>query len=351
MIAHSSHAFDLITLPARFWKWRMRGAALVFARKVPKPEEYAGVFVTDLMSVADLKALWGGRCPPVLLYFHENQFSYPLGPEATPDYQFGFTHMSSALAADAVRFNSRTHQDAFFTALSEFLNMMPDCRPRWIVPKIRAKSDVLYPGFQLARDDELATDMDSCKDSPPIIVWNHRWEHDKNPRDFFEALKALQASGLKFRLALLGQRFQNTPPEFVEARDRFDTEIVCYGYRKSRSQYEEWLRRGAVVVSTAHQENFGMAVIEATRCGCYPLLPNRLSYPEIAPPRFHADVLYENPSELIEKMIAVVNNIDHTLEIRTKMARSMGKYCWRERIGDFDRALTELVETTQKGKK
>ena len=43
----------------------MRGAALHFARAVARPEEYDLLLVTDLMSVADLKAVWGVNCPQI----------------------------------------------------------------------------------------------------------------------------------------------------------------------------------------------------------------------------------------------------------------------------------------------
>ena len=148
LIAHSRHQIDLVSLPARFWKWRMRGAALYFANKIKTPATYSGLIVTDLMALADIKALWGAECPPALVYFHENQLSYPLAPGESMDYQFGFTDITTAVSADRVLFNSRTHCDAFFSLLPRFLKMMPEYHPDWVVEAVRSKSDVLYPGCQ-----------------------------------------------------------------------------------------------------------------------------------------------------------------------------------------------------------
>ena len=33
LIKHSSHHIDLLSLPPRFWKWRMRGAGMLLAGK------------------------------------------------------------------------------------------------------------------------------------------------------------------------------------------------------------------------------------------------------------------------------------------------------------------------------
>src|SRR5262245_27554236 len=146
---HTRHELTLVTMPARFWKWRMRGAALHFARKVADPGAFDALVVTDLMSLSDLRAMWGPACPPALAYFHENQLSYPLPPGEAMDYQFGFTDITTALAARRVLFNSRFQHDAFFASLPDFIGMMPECRPKWVVEAIRSRSSVLHPGIDL----------------------------------------------------------------------------------------------------------------------------------------------------------------------------------------------------------
>jgi glycosyltransferase involved in cell wall biosynthesis len=371
LLSRSRHRIDLESLPARFWKWRMRGAALHFAHRIPDPSGYDGLLATDLMSVSDLKSLWAGKCPPVLLYFHENQLSYPLPEGESMDYQFGFTDITSALAADRVLFNSRFHRESFLRDLPPFIRRMPEHKPLWVVEEIERKSGVLYPGCSFLHPGEKSgassADVGGAEkgaaeaSTPPLIIWNHRWEFDKDPEAFFAALDAAKSRGHAFRLALLGESFQAVPKAFEAARERYGGWIVRYGYVESKEEYVRWLRRGDVVISTAIQENFGFSVVEAIRYGCRPLLPHRLSYPELLPKRFHADCLYSNREELASKLCRLLAHPREKLcgsrlpvrtrspgagaelcEKRGELSRSMDRFAWENLIAAYDEELERL---------
>lgn len=365
LAAHSRHRIDLVTLPARFWKWRMRGAALEFRRRIPDPTGYHGLIVTDLMSLSDLKSLWAARCPPALVYFHENQLSYPLPEGERMDYHFGFTDITTALAADRVLFNSHTHRMAFLEGLGPFLRRLPEHRPLWAAEEIRRKSDVLYPGYDFGDagpgggahgpggksavgESESAGGAEASRaaeNGPPLIIWNHRWEFDKDPEAFFAAVNAAADRGHPFRLALLGENFQSVPQAFEEAKRRHATRIVRYGWEPSRRAYLSWLRRGDIVVSTAIQENFGISVVEAVRCGCYPLLPLRLSYPELLPEEFHGPCLYSSSEELTGKLCALLADPRGFWREQARMlARHMERFSWNNLIDRYDEELQRLTE-------
>jgi len=57
--------------------------------------------------------------------------------------------------------------------------------------------------------------------------------------------------------------------------------IDRWGYQKTRAQYAQALTETDVIVSTAQHEFLGISVIEAISAGAYPLVPNRLAYPEV----------------------------------------------------------------------
>ncbi len=297
-VSHSSHDWELLTLEARHWKWRMRGSAIWFAQQLrggAAVGRYDLIFTCDMTSVADLRALLPPhlKCLPIVCYFHENQLTYPLSPDDTTDYQYGFTNITSALAADAVWFNSQAHCDAFLEETRRLLKKMPDYVTDEPASAIQSKVSVHYPAI----DHRLAmqTPHGSIPAGPVRILWCHRWEYDKNPQEFFDALAWLDEERIDFEVNIVGEQFRTVPAAFAAAYERLKPKVRHAGYLPSSQDYWAKLRESDVVASTAIQENFGIAVVEAMAAGCYPLLPRRLSYPELLSESKHSYHLYNTP--------------------------------------------------------
>jgi len=279
-------AFTFLTFPARKWKWRMRLSAPFYAQQLrTSGKRYDRILCSTFVDVAAFRGLapsWV-REIPILTYFHENQFAYPVQVEEERDFHFALTNMTTALASDALAFNSAYNLESFLSGIEELQKKSYDLKLEDPVGRIRAKAQILPPAIDFTLIDEGETDEG---ERVPVILWNHRWEHDKNPEEFFKVLCILDEKGVDFRLILLGQSFRETPAIFTEARQKLAHRILHFGYTPSRQEYTRWLRRGDIVVSTAHHEFFGMAVLEAVRAGCRPLLPERLSYRELFPSVF-----------------------------------------------------------------
>ena len=292
--AHLPFDFILLTLPARKWKWRMRLAAPFFAEKIKalsRLKEINAVFCSSFVDVATLRSLLPAAVSrlPFYTYFHENQFAYPVRKNDERDLHFALTNLTTILASDRVAFNSRYNMLTLLQGVESMLRMSPDMKLESVTEEIKVKASILNPGIDFSHIDR-AVPAENKSTRIPVIVWNHRWEHDKNPQYFFNTLFALEAEGLDFRLIILGQSFRKKPPVFSFARDKLQQRIIHYGFAESREEYAELLAQGDIVVSTARHEFYGISIIEAVRAGCIPVLPARLSYPEFFPPQY----LYES---------------------------------------------------------
>ncbi|HSR53775.1 MAG TPA: DUF3524 domain-containing protein [Acidobacteriota bacterium] len=345
----SAHEIELLTLPARYWKWRMHGGALTLARRCP-----AGPFdvllATDMLDLSTFLALRRRELGdlPCVLYMHENQLTYPLpqDPATGPmrrqlgerDQHYAFVNLASMLSADAVWFNSDFHRRSFFQALPRFLRHFPEHRESGRVEVLKQRSRVLPVGL------DVPPDPPASKPRPPLIVWNQRWEYDKNPEAFFQALYRLADSGRDFRLALCGERFARKPAEFEEASQRLAGRIIHQGFA-DRRRYRRILDESAVVLSTAIHEFFGISVLEAAGHGAFPVLPHRLSYPELLPRRFHDDCLYRDSQELDRRLNWVLDHPNRAARKAAALASSLRRFDWTQVAPRYDRTLIQHVES------
>ena len=276
----SRHEWTLLCLPPWKWKWRMRHSAITLANqtveKIKSGGEWDIIFCSDMLNLAEYLGLVPNAIQklPSVVYFHENQLTYPVAHPKEFDFHYVMTNFITALAATEVWFNSSYHQNILIDGLRDFLKRMPDFQPLKSVDDIHDKSFVRYPGIHPFPK------RDKRKQGPMRIVWAARWEHDKNPELFFEALRVLKKKQIEFSISVIGEQFRQVPDIFKSARQEFSDYIDCWGYQYERYDYEAALLAADVFVSTANHEFFGISVLEGVAAGAFPLVPEKLAYPE-----------------------------------------------------------------------
>lgn len=280
--------WELIALPPRYWSWRSGGNALSFLsdhRKVLE-EPWDVVIATSITDVATLR----GLCPSlnaakVIVYWHENQFAYP----GKPDARLLMKEVYTLLAADVNVFNSAFNRQSLGDGIAAFFEKMPErVNPELFAQKL-SESFIIPVGI----DDSWFQEAHMSRD-PTRILWNHRWEWDKAPEVFFDALRELRARGVGFRLSVHGQQFRHHPDVFDTAQKDFIDVIDGWGY-VDRSTYVHNVRAAGIVVSSAIHEFQGLALLEGLAAGLRPVVPDRLAYPEYVRPEHR----YRGPNEVL----------------------------------------------------
>ena len=340
---YSKHEVKILSMRGQFWKWRMHGGAVTLAKQFRKKNYKPDLILsTDMLDLSTFLALTKTKARSAI-YFHENQLSYPWSPNDRDllkkrDHHYSFINYVSALSADHVLFNSNFHMEIFLKKLHSFLNHFPDYNEKETIKIIEKKSEVLSLAIELQKFDSYKY----AKHNKPLILWNHRWEYDKNPEMFFKSLKYVQDQGYDFDLAVLGENFNNSPEIFKNAKDIFKENILHWGYAKNFDSYAKWLWKANILPVTSNQDFFGVSVMEAIYCETYPLLPNRLSFPELIPKKFHCDHFYQNDNHLNEKLISLIKTFkDRDIKALKKVAL---KFDWSHLAPVYDAKLNSLLK-------
>jgi glycosyltransferase involved in cell wall biosynthesis len=335
----------VVALPARSWQWRMRLASIRLAAQLdaldPAPDV---VLATDYVNLPALVAASRTAARvPVLYYLHENQLTYPRRRGAEGDPEFGGINVLSCLVATRCAFSSCHQREAFLDAALAYLSREDSVDAAAAVADIEARSEVVPPGFDPQRFDAARRRRADRAGRPLRVVWPHRFDHDKNPDDLFRALAELAAEGLPFEVAALGRQSAELPPAMERARAALGDRVVAFGHLEGDA-YAEALAAADVVVSTAYQETFGLAVVEAIRAGCAPLLPRRLSYPELLGGAA-AGSLYDNRGHLKRMLRRMMREPDAVRAATGDLWRTTERFTWAS-VGPRFRELLIAVLTT-----
>ncbi len=306
LVSRENANITTVTLPARHFSWRQRGNSLSFSAHPDLQRPYDLLIAT---SMTDLSALRGMNRylarAPAIVYFHENQFAYPdRGTQGLLERQL--TSIYTAVSADSVIFNSDWNRGSFMHGANELLGRMPDGVPLDVMTKVAEKSAVVpvaLPAIDMVDDRRV--------DGPLRIVWNHRFEYDKGPALLLDFVQQMLASNLPFRMSLLGERYRDCPAELQGVVDLLqENELLDHnGFIQDRTDYLQCLSRHDVVLSTSLHEFQGLSVQEALLCGCSPLVPDRLVYPEYVPEPFR----YNTAEDAVERLACGLPAYDRAL--------------------------------------
>ena len=289
-----------LALPGHHFSWRIRSNSLQWAlsERATLDQPYDLIIATSMVDFASLKGFVPNLANiPSILYFHENQFIYPPSQlTKKPFLDPKIVTLYAALAADQLVFNSRYNQQTFITGVRALLKQVPEKLPVDLAQLFEEKSSVLpVPLKPLNISDYMGVNGSAqwpkrANKTCLRLVWAARWEYDKGPHLLLAILRQLKQRKVDFKLCILGQVFRKQPLEFDSIKTEFSSELVQFGFAKSRHQYLSWLAGGDIILSTALHEFQGLAVQEAVQLGCMPVLPNRLVYPQI----FSSHYLYDS---------------------------------------------------------
>ncbi len=277
------HDWQVLTLKDRFFAWRMGANALNFNAQFDQAlrASYDLMIATSMTDLSTLRGLYPNLARiPNILYFHENQFAYPINNKQHGLIEIQLRTIYAAMAADQLTFNSNYNRTTFLQGIDTFCKKMPDGLPKDLVKPLAQKSSTLP--VPIADDCQPPSNKNAS--SPAIqVVWNHRWEHDKGPETLLELMR-LCSHETQIKFHIIGQQFRTMPAAMQQITEHHHDQCLTLGFIESRAQYIKTLQQADVVLSTAIHDFQGLAMLEAATCGCLPIAPNRLVYPELYPP-------------------------------------------------------------------
>ena len=356
--AFPEYSWTVLTLPGYYFSWRIRGNPLswLYAENDALRCNYDLIVATSMVDLATLKGLYPNLAvTPSVCYFHENQFEYPSRNQGGKTLEPSMVNLYSALASNRILFNSRHNRDSFFQGADKLMKQLPDYRPRPVSALMTEKSsivpvplaDELKEYQAINQSASFTVDWNHrwqciCNGAPIKIAWAARWEHDKGPDRLLAVMRELEHRRVDYRICVLGEEFRDSPPEFQMIKDEFRHRLVQAGFVESKDEYYHWLASADLFLSTSIHEFQGLSALEGIALGCVPVLPERMSYPELV----SSEYLYESCMEDILKEAHSAAGLIESFVDRPLRAPRVDNLFWRPMKAKYQREFKACAEVS-----
>ncbi|GAA0681207.1 DUF3524 domain-containing protein [Marinobacterium maritimum] len=343
--AFSEHDWTTLSLPPRYFAWRIRGNSLswAFNERETLLKPYDLIIATSMCDLTGLRGLVPELASiPTLVYFHENQFAYPESGREFSSVEPQILNIYNALAADRILFNSEFNRQTLVEGAATLLRKLPDQVPVGLTERMTDRSEVV----PVPLPDEVFLPA-TPEPGPLQLVWNHRWEFDKGPELLLTAIRAMQNRGIDFQLHVVGQQFRHTPKVFDEVHQQLQSRgnLGCWGHVESIDDYRRLLQCSDAVLSTALHDYQGIAILEGVAAGCTPVVPDRLAYRELFEPgyRYDSDHEADRLAERIERLASAKARGERL------PCPDIRPLSWAQLKPSYERAITRAVTARQSG--
>lgn len=334
--AHSRHELRFVMIGAEHWRWRYAAAHHELADCINALADggYRPDFIV-LSGPMNVGALVGLLHPdlhdvPRVTYFHESQWTYPTREIDIRHHLV--SHLDAVRNCQAAWFNSEYHRSVFIDeALNNRSERVRELAHRVLPPRV-PDTAVLYPPVSV--DDETMTRRSEL--GKTRIAWAARWEAEKRPELFTEAMLELAKRRDDFELVLLSPG-RIPDPRTDDLLRRLEQLIAVQGPLESRADYLRALSGCSIFVSTADHEFFGMAAIEAAMLGAIPVVPNALAYPEALPSAWF--YRQHDIPHFVHVLESVLDTCPSSLPVQTDAVR----FEPNRTVAEFDAAIDRAV--------
>ena len=299
------HEWTVLSLPGRYFSWRIRGNSLswAFEHRALLEQPYDLLIATSMTDLSALKGFVPNLAnTPTLVYFHENQFAYPESEQQFSSVEPKILNLYTALAADWIVFNTDFNRRSFLTGARQLLKRLPDHVPTGLLERLEQRASVI----PVPLADDCFINAEQGNNKVLNIVWNHRWEYDKNPQLLLDAVRLLIDAKATFKLHVVGQQFRQIPEAFTQLKAEAAAHIGEWGYMPSRQAYLACLARADVVLSTAIHDFQGIAVLEGVAAGAVPVVPDRLAYQELFPLEYRYVAGQSEAQSLAQQLLGLI---------------------------------------------